>query len=258
MRNSLPPTSRALDANSPRSALLSLPPDLERRIAARWKEWEAWVWMDLRHRGIAPLGSSEIARLRQQHADHIVDFMQKGLTMRLVRRHRLDDPRIPDELRTVLVRRAIERCRKATVKYRLAARSTQDVTTQSAATGNAPHGSRSSKLDLASRNIFSSEYKSATIDLIRKGVSERFYLRELRDQDLKARSHRQIITFPRQLAMYIARQLTTASLPEIGRQFGGIHHTTVMHSIRKIEHLRRWDKDADGTIRRLIDALQQQ
>jgi chromosomal replication initiator protein len=52
------------------------------------------------------------------------------------------------------------------------------------------------------------------------------------------------------------KQLTTASLPEIGRQFGGKHHTTVLHSINKIEELRRSDKDLNRIITRLMDALQ--
>jgi len=56
--------------------------------------------------------------------------------------------------------------------------------------------------------------------------------------------------------MYIVKQLTTASLPEIGRQFGGNHHTTLLHSINKIEELRRSDKDLNSTITRLMDALQ--
>jgi chromosomal replication initiator protein len=52
------------------------------------------------------------------------------------------------------------------------------------------------------------------------------------------------------------KQLTTASLPEIGRQFGGKHHTTVLHSINKIEEMRRSDKDLNRVITRLMDALQ--
>jgi chromosomal replication initiator protein len=56
--------------------------------------------------------------------------------------------------------------------------------------------------------------------------------------------------------MYIVKQLTTASLPEIGRQFGGKHHTTVLHSINKIETQRRSDKDLNRVITRLMDALQ--
>ena len=80
--------------------------------------------------------------------------------------------------------------------------------------------------------------------------------RSLREQDLKVRSNTRAIAFPRQVAMYIVKQLTTASLPEIGRQFGGKHHTTVLHSINKIEEMRRSDKDLNRTITRLLDALQ--
>src|SRR5258705_368784 len=86
------------------------------------------------------------------------------------------------------------------------------------------------------RNIIASQEKRVTIDLIQKRVSEHFNLRE---QDLKVRSNTRAIAFPRQVAMYIVKQLTTASLPEIGRQVGGKHHTTVLHSINKIEELRR-------------------
>ena len=103
------------------------------------------------------------------------------------------------------------------------------------------------------RNIIASQEKRVTIDLIQKRVSEHFNLRE---QELKIRSNTHAIAFPRQVAMYIVKQLTTASLPEIGRQFGGKHHTTVLHSINKIEEMRRSDKELNRTITRLMDALQ--
>jgi len=70
------------------------------------------------------------------------------------------------------------------------------------------------------------------------------------------RSNTRAIAFPRQVAMYLVKQLTTASLPEIGRQFGGKHHTTVLHSINKIEEQRKNDKDLNRTITRLLDVLQ--
>jgi chromosomal replication initiator protein len=57
------------------------------------------------------------------------------------------------------------------------------------------------------------------------------------------------------VAMFLVKQLTSASLPEIGRQFGGKHHTTVLHSINKIETLRHSDKDLNKTINRLLDAF---
>ena len=55
--------------------------------------------------------------------------------------------------------------------------------------------------------------------------------------------------------MFLVKQLTSASLPEIGKQFGGKHHTTVLHSINKIEMLRQTDKDLNKTINRLLDSF---
>jgi chromosomal replication initiator protein len=96
--------------------------------------------------------------------------------------------------------------------------------------------------------------KPATIDWIQKLVSEHFHLRELRDQDLKVRSHKRVFVLPRQVAMYIARQ-AGASLQEIGRQFGGRHHTTVLHAINRIEEMRWSDEALNTTITRLMDAV---
>jgi len=73
---------------------------------------------------------------------------------------------------------------------------------------------------------------------------------------LKVRSHRHLHALPRQLAMYMSRQLTGATLQEIGRQFGGMHHSTVLHSINKIERMRGLDEELNGAITRLM-ALQQ-
>ena len=98
--------------------------------------------------------------------------------------------------------------------------------------------------------------RQRTIDLIRKRISAEFHLAEMRDPDLKVRSHRQAYAFPRQLAMYIARQATRASLAEIGRQFGGRHYSTVLHSINKIERMSRLDEELNDAITRLMDALQ--
>ena len=103
------------------------------------------------------------------------------------------------------------------------------------------------------RNIIASQEKKVTIETIQKRVGEQF---GLRDQELKVRSNCKAIAFPRQIAMYLVKQLTSASLPEIGRQFGGKHHTTVLHSIHKIETMRINDKEFNRTITRLMDALQ--
>jgi chromosomal replication initiator protein len=63
------------------------------------------------------------------------------------------------------------------------------------------------------------------------------------------------IVYPRQVAMYLAKHMTEASLPEIGRQFGGKHHTTVLHSVEKIEELRKNDKDLNRLINKLTEQL---
>jgi chromosomal replication initiator protein len=102
------------------------------------------------------------------------------------------------------------------------------------------------------RDILETQEKKVTIDSIQTRVAGEF---GLRPQDLKMRSHAQAIAFPRQIAMYLDKQLTTASLPEIGRQFGGKHHTTVLHSINKIHSLRRTDKELNRTINKLLDSF---
>jgi chromosomal replication initiator protein len=102
------------------------------------------------------------------------------------------------------------------------------------------------------KNIIETQEKKVTIEQIQKRVSEVFGLRA---QDLKMRSNSKVISYPRQVAMFIVKQLTSASLPEIGRQFGGKHHTTVLHSINKIQGLRQSDKDLNKIINRLLDSF---
>ncbi len=102
------------------------------------------------------------------------------------------------------------------------------------------------------REVVASHERKVSIEIIQKRVVEQF---GLRDQELKVRSNSKAIAFPRQVAMYLVKQLTSASLPEIGRQFGGKHHTTVLHSIHKIETLRHSDKELNHTITRLLDSF---
>jgi chromosomal replication initiator protein len=102
------------------------------------------------------------------------------------------------------------------------------------------------------KNIIQTQEKKVTIEQIQKRVGEHFGLRA---QDLKIRSNSKVIAFPRQVAMFLIKQLISASLPEIGKQFGGKHHTTVLHSISKIETLCRTDKDLDRTIHKLLDSF---
>jgi len=94
--------------------------------------------------------------------------------------------------------------------------------------------------------------KKITIESIQKVVAEQFGLRVT---ELKAKNNSRAIVRPRQIAMYLTKHLTEASLPEIGRQFGGKHHTTVMHSIDKIEELRQADKDISRTLNKITETL---
>ena len=77
----------------------------------------------------------------------------------------------------------------------------------------------------------SSQMSKITIEAIQQAVAERFGMSV---STLMQKNHSPAIVAPRQIAMYLARQLTDASLPEIGRQLGGKHHTTVMYSINKV------------------------
>jgi chromosomal replication initiator protein len=60
---------------------------------------------------------------------------------------------------------------------------------------------------------------------------------------------------PRQVAMYLCKSLTSASLPEIGKSFGGKHHSTVIHSIRKVEELRQTDSGFNSLINTLLESV---
>jgi chromosomal replication initiator protein len=102
------------------------------------------------------------------------------------------------------------------------------------------------------KNFIDSQTRKVTIDAIQKLVAEQFGLRV---NEIKAKNNARAVVYPRQIAMYIAKQLTEASLPEIGRQFGGKHHTTVLHSIGKIEETRKSDKDLNRMLNKLTETL---
>jgi chromosomal replication initiator protein len=91
-----------------------------------------------------------------------------------------------------------------------------------------------------------------TIESIVKAVAEKF---SLQPSQLKQKTNEQKIVRPRQIAMYLAKELTSASLPEIGRAFSGKHHTTVLHSIQKIDALRQRDQDLNSLIHNLVDSI---
>lgn len=106
-------------------------------------------------------------------------------------------------------------------------------------------------VDLASealKEIFSSKPKQLNIPLIKEVVSKRYNVK-LEDFDSKKRTR--AIAYPRQIAMYITRELTDLSLPRIGEEFGGRDHTTVMHAHEKISN----DIKADTNLKELIESI---
>ncbi|GAC1422365.1 MAG: chromosomal replication initiator protein DnaA [Acidobacteriaceae bacterium] len=102
------------------------------------------------------------------------------------------------------------------------------------------------------KQFIDTQVRKITIEAIQRAVAESFGMRVA---ELKQKNNSRQIVVPRQIAMYLAKQLTEASLPEIGRQFGGKHHTTVMHSIAKIDEHRRNDKDLNRTVNKLMETL---
>jgi chromosomal replication initiator protein len=102
------------------------------------------------------------------------------------------------------------------------------------------------------KQFIDTQVRKITIEAIQRAVAENFGMRVA---ELKQKNNSRQIVVPRQIAMYLAKQLTEASLPEIGRQFGGKHHTTVMHSISKIDEHRRTDKDLNRTVTKLMETL---
>ncbi len=102
------------------------------------------------------------------------------------------------------------------------------------------------------KNFIDSQQRKVTIDAIQKAVAEQFGLRLA---EIKQKNNSRAIVYPRQIAMYLSKQLTDSSLPEIGRQFGGKHHTTVLHSIDKIEEVRKGDKDLNRLLNKLTETL---
>ena len=95
--------------------------------------------------------------------------------------------------------------------------------------------------------------RRVTIDEIQRRVADYF---NLRLADLLSARRARAVARPRQVAMYLAKQLTARSLPEIGRKFGGRDHTTVMHAVKRIDELRETDSELDDAIGHLRTTLE--
>jgi chromosomal replication initiator protein len=102
------------------------------------------------------------------------------------------------------------------------------------------------------KHVLAGHERIITIESIIKAVAQRF---SLQPSQLLEKTNEQKITYPRQIAMYLTKELTLASLPEIGRAFSGRHHTTVLHSVRKIDRLRNLNRDLNILIHSLTDSI---
>jgi chromosomal replication initiator protein len=102
------------------------------------------------------------------------------------------------------------------------------------------------------RNVLDQDDKAVTIESIQKYISDYY---QLKVGELKSRNNSKSIAMPRQIAMYLSKSLTNASLPEIGRSFGGKHHSTVIHSIKKVEEMRKTDLDFNSLMTSFLQAF---
>jgi len=102
------------------------------------------------------------------------------------------------------------------------------------------------------RDVLRQEERAVTIDIIQKFVAEYYQLKLV---ELKSRNNSKSVAMPRQVAMYLCKSLTNASLPEIGKSFGGKHHSTVIHSIRKVEDMRKKDTSFNSLITTLTESI---
>ena len=115
---------------------------------------------------------------------------------------------------------------------------------------------REMNVDLAQEvlaELWGDEERIITIDQVQRKVCELF---GVKPSDLKAKTRTKTVAFPRQIAMYLARKLTHASLAEVGRAFGGKDHTTVLHAVAKITTLLADDPKLRKTVDTLIQGIQ--
>ncbi|MFM8551958.1 MAG: chromosomal replication initiator protein DnaA [Nitrospiraceae bacterium] len=101
------------------------------------------------------------------------------------------------------------------------------------------------------RDIIGEKKKIIAMDDIEEAVANRFHVKIA---ELKSRRRSKTLVHPRQIAMYLSREMTDASFPEIGRHFGGKDHTTIIHACKQIAKA----KEADGTLRATLESLKEQ
>jgi chromosomal replication initiator protein len=102
------------------------------------------------------------------------------------------------------------------------------------------------------RDLLHTDDRPITIEMIQKFVADHFGVKLA---ELKAKNNSKAVAEPRQIAMYLTKALTKASLPEIGKGFGGKHHSTVIHSVRKIDTMRKRDPEFDRLINSFVQSF---
>ncbi|HLW76593.1 MAG TPA: chromosomal replication initiator protein DnaA [Bryobacteraceae bacterium] len=102
------------------------------------------------------------------------------------------------------------------------------------------------------KHLIPNQEKRITMEAVVRAVAERFNLQPIQ---LKQKTNARAIAYPRQIAMYLIKELTQASLPEIGRAFAGKHHTTVLHSVNKIEKMRHREPDLNRLLHSLSETI---
>ena len=102
------------------------------------------------------------------------------------------------------------------------------------------------------KDLLEDRGRGVTADAIQRMVANYF---GIKPADLKSKNNSRRISFPRQVAMYLCKNLTGQSLPAIGQCFGGKHHSTVIHAIRKVETQRQMDKDFDRLVKSFVESF---
>jgi len=145
------------------------------------------------------------------------------------------------------------------VSYLLASRITNNVRElEGALTRLTAHATLTSKridIDFARhvlRDLLHEDIRPVSIEDIQKKVSNYY---NINPRDMRSSKRTRTIAFPRQIAMYASKELTTMSLPEIGELFGGRDHTTVLHAVRKIDRMRKESNEFDEEIERVLSIL---
>ena len=102
------------------------------------------------------------------------------------------------------------------------------------------------------RDILNPDEQTVTIEMVQKFIANYY---QLKVSDLKSRNNSKSVALPRQIAMYLSKSLTNNSLPQIGKSFGGKHHSTVIHSIKKINERCKRDRDFHTLINSFLESF---